>query len=326
MRSYYFISNKICSDMFYKELSRDHCYYTYINLKLPTLYGRCCYREYLKWEDTVECMFDGNSYSERDKVKFAARTFDDDAYDWWDDLKTSRCFYGERPIDTWYNMKVAMRKQFRQNGYYVRQDNDTVVGSQAKEQCCPKLARLNKELANLQDQAANIISLLSKLEELSPPPDEVSSINVKTPEKEEPLTLEHVETHKVEESLEPEQVETPTVDETLTEHAAISKVEESMSEIMEIRKEEGVKSKDFDEEIFIGEDDVSSQIEVVSFSLFNYVTSNLFVISKFIQSYGVCLREENKLLKAKKESEGGKKRKIELMRSKKRKKKETQSE
>ena len=37
--------------------------------------------------------------------------------------------------------------------------------------------------------------------------------------------------------------------------------------------------------------------------------------------YGVCLREENKLLKAKKESEGGKKRKIELMRSKKRKKK-----
>ena len=108
-----------------------------------------------------------------------------------------------------------MRKQFRQNGYYVRQDNNTVVGSQAKEQCCPKLARLNKELANLQDQAANIISLLSKLEESSPPPDKVSSINVKTPEKEE--------------SLEPEQVETPTVDETLTEHVAISKVEESMN-------------------------------------------------------------------------------------------------
>ena len=38
--------------------------------------------------------FDGDSYSERDKVKFAARTFDDDddAYDWWDDLKASRCF------------------------------------------------------------------------------------------------------------------------------------------------------------------------------------------------------------------------------------------
>ena len=301
------MSNNLCRAMIYTEVGRDHRYHTYIDLKLPTLYGRCCYREYLKWEDTVECIFDCNSYSERDKVKFAARTFDDDAYDWWDDLKTSRCFYGERPIDTWYNMKVAMRKQFRQNGYYVRQDNDTVVGSQAKEQCCPKLARLNKELANLQDQAANIISLLSKLEELSPPPDKVSSINVKTPEKEE--------------SLEPEQVETPTVDETLTEHAAGSKVEESMSEIMEIREEEGVKSKDFDEEILIGEDDVSSQIEVVSFSLFNYVTSNLFVISKFIQSYGVCLREENKLLKAKKESEGGKKRKIELMRSKKRKKK-----
>ena len=301
------MSNNLCRAMIYTEVGRDHRYHTYIDLKLPTLYGRCCYREYLKWEDTVECIFDCNSYSERDKVKFAARTFDDDAYDWWDDLKTSRCFYGERPIDTWYNMKVAMRKQFRQNGYYVRQDNDTVVGSQAKEQCCPKLARLNKELANLQDQAANIISLLSKLEELSPPPDEVSSINVKTPEKEE--------------SLEPEQVETPTVDETLTEHAASSKVEESMSEIMEIREEEGVKSKDFDEEILIGEDDVSSQIEIVSFSLFNYVTSNLFVISKFIQSYGVCLREENKLLKAKKESEGGKKRKIELMRSKKRKKK-----
>ena len=79
--------------MFYKELSRDHCYYTYINLKLPTLYGWCCYREYLKWDDMKECMFDGNSYSEQDKVKFATRTFNDDAFDLWNELKTCRCFY-----------------------------------------------------------------------------------------------------------------------------------------------------------------------------------------------------------------------------------------
>ena len=101
----------------------------------------------------------------------------------------------------------------------------------------------------------------------------------------------------------------------------IQKFKESLLEITETHEEEKTKSKDFDKEILIEEADVSSQIEVVSFSLFNYVTSNLFVISKFIQVYGVCLREENKLLKAKKESEGAKKRKIELMRSKKRKKK-----
>ena len=61
---------------------------------------------------------------------------------------------------------------------------------------------------------------------------------------------------------------------------------------MEIPEEEGTKSKDFDEEILIEEDDVSSQIEDVSFSLFNDVTSNLLVISKFIQLYAVCLREK----------------------------------
>ena len=89
---------------------------------------------------------------------------------------------------------------------------------------------------------------------------------------------------------------------------------------MEIPEEEGTKSKDFDEEILIEEDDVSSQIEVVSFSLFNDVTSNLLVISKFIQLYAVCLREENLQLRVKKDRAFDELRGIEMMRKKKKKK------
>ena len=55
-------------------------------------------------------------------------------------------------------------------------------------------------------------------------------------------------------------------------------------------------------------------------SLFNDVTSNLLVISKFIQLYDVCLREENPLLRVEKESAFDELRGIEVMRRKKKKK------
>ena len=55
-------------------------------------------------------------------------------------------------------------------------------------------------------------------------------------------------------------------------------------------------------------------------SLFNDVTSNLLVISKFIQLYNVCLREENPLLRVEKESAFDELKGIEVIRRKKKKK------
>ena len=175
-------------------------------------------------------------------------------------MKAQRHFYGERSINTWFDLKDAMRKKFRQNNHKVfllqnrdNSDRDLEEG------------HFDKEFAEVQAGMDNIMSLLSQWKESSPNPNKACSNNIETPKKEELLEIEHAE---------------------------IPMVEESLTKSMEIHEEEGAKSKDFVEEILIGEDDVSSQFEVVSFSQFNDITSNLYVISKFIQLYGVCLREE----------------------------------
>ena len=62
------MSNKLCRTMTYNEVGRDHRYHTYIDLKLPTLYARCYYKEFRKWADMLDWMLDGDFYSERDKV------------------------------------------------------------------------------------------------------------------------------------------------------------------------------------------------------------------------------------------------------------------
>ena len=44
--------------------------------------------------------------------------FIDYAVIWWDQLVTSRRWNGERPIATWEDMKVVMRKRFVPSHYY----------------------------------------------------------------------------------------------------------------------------------------------------------------------------------------------------------------
>ena len=236
-----------------------------ISPKLPSFNGMCDFNEYLNWKDTMEWVFECNFYSERKKVQLAVSTFVGDAAEWWEVERHCRRFYGDRPLDTWYELTEMLRKRIRQN--------------------------IDEELHAGMDK---IESLFSQWKESSPNPDKVSSINVKTPQKEESLEKAHVE---------------------------IQKLEASLTKIMEIPEEEGTKSKDFGEESLIEEDDVLSQIKVVSFSLFNDVTSNLLVISKFIRLYNVCLREENPLLRVEKESAFDELKGIEVMRRKKKKKK-----
>ena len=66
----------------YKELGRDHRYHTYVDVTLPPLYGRCSYKDFQKWKDRMDAIFDGDYYSEREKVNIVARTFDDDTFEW----------------------------------------------------------------------------------------------------------------------------------------------------------------------------------------------------------------------------------------------------
>ena len=73
---------------------------------------------YLEWERKVEHVFDCHNYSEEKKVKLVVVEFTDYASIWWDQLVTSRCRNGERPISRWEEMKTIMRRRFVPSHYY----------------------------------------------------------------------------------------------------------------------------------------------------------------------------------------------------------------
>ena len=40
----------------------------------------------------MDAIFDGDYYSESEKVKIAARTFDDEVFEWWEELRHKGVF------------------------------------------------------------------------------------------------------------------------------------------------------------------------------------------------------------------------------------------
>ena len=52
-----------------KVLGRNHCNHMYIDVTPPSIHGRCSYKEFRKWKDRMDAIFDGDYYSEREKVK-----------------------------------------------------------------------------------------------------------------------------------------------------------------------------------------------------------------------------------------------------------------
>ncbi|KAG8497231.1 hypothetical protein CXB51_008425 [Gossypium anomalum] len=89
-----------------------------IKLSIPPFQGKSDPEAYLEWEKKIELVFDFHNYSEAKKVKLAAIEFSDYAMVWWDQLTTSRRRNRERPISTWQEMKVVMRKRFIPSYYH----------------------------------------------------------------------------------------------------------------------------------------------------------------------------------------------------------------
>jgi hypothetical protein len=89
-----------------------------IKMKIPSFQGRSDPEAYLEWEKKMEFVFDCHNYSETKKVKLAVIEFSEYAITWWDQLVTNRRRNRERPIDTWEEMKVVMRKRFVPSYYY----------------------------------------------------------------------------------------------------------------------------------------------------------------------------------------------------------------
>ena len=89
-----------------------------IKMTIPPFQGKSDPDLYIEWERKVELVFECHNYSEEKKVKLAAVAFTDYAIAWWDQLITGRRRNFERPIETWEEMKAAMRKRFVPSHYY----------------------------------------------------------------------------------------------------------------------------------------------------------------------------------------------------------------
>jgi hypothetical protein len=89
-----------------------------IKLKIPNFQGKNDPEAYLEWEKKVDWIFDCHSYFEQKKVKLVIIEFTEYALIWWDQIVISRRRNGERPVQTWGEMKVLMRRRFVPNHYY----------------------------------------------------------------------------------------------------------------------------------------------------------------------------------------------------------------
>jgi hypothetical protein len=89
-----------------------------IKMKILSFQDRFDPEAYLEWEKKMEFVFDCHNYSETKKVKLAMIEFSEYAITWWDQLVINMRRNRERPIDTWEEMKVVMRKQFVLSYYY----------------------------------------------------------------------------------------------------------------------------------------------------------------------------------------------------------------
>jgi len=86
--------------------------------KFPNFQGKNDPEVYLEWEKKVDWIFDCHKYSEQKKVKLVIIAFTEYALIWWDQIVISRRRNGERPVQTWGEMKVLMRRRFVPNHYY----------------------------------------------------------------------------------------------------------------------------------------------------------------------------------------------------------------
>jgi hypothetical protein len=87
-------------------------------MKIPSFQGRSDPEAYLDWEKKMEFVFDCNNYLETKKVKLAVTEFSEYAITWWDQLVINRRRNRKRPINTWEETKVVMRKRFVPSYYY----------------------------------------------------------------------------------------------------------------------------------------------------------------------------------------------------------------
>ncbi|PKI72279.1 hypothetical protein CRG98_007353 [Punica granatum] len=89
-----------------------------IKMTLPPFQGRNDPDAFIEWERKVKLVFDCHNYSEEKKVKLAAVEFTNYTIVWWDKFVKEWRRNHERPIETWDEMKIIMRRRFVPSYYY----------------------------------------------------------------------------------------------------------------------------------------------------------------------------------------------------------------
>jgi hypothetical protein len=89
-----------------------------IKLQIPSFQDKNDPEAYLEWEKKMDWIFDCHNYSEAKKVKLVVIKFMDYALIWWDQNVISRRRSEERPVASWEEIKVLMKRRFVPNHYY----------------------------------------------------------------------------------------------------------------------------------------------------------------------------------------------------------------
>ena len=83
-----------------------------LKLKIPPFEGKNDPDVFLEWERKIEHVFDCQNFSELKKVRLAVTEFSGYAINWYDQVVTHRRRTGERPIETWDEFSMLMRRRF----------------------------------------------------------------------------------------------------------------------------------------------------------------------------------------------------------------------
>ncbi|XP_013639715.1 PREDICTED: uncharacterized protein LOC106344979 [Brassica oleracea var. oleracea] len=89
-----------------------------LKLKIPSFEGKNDQNAFLEWERKIELVFDCQNFTDLRKVRLAASEFSGYAINWYDQVVTHRRRAGERPVDTWAELTMIMRRRFVPDHYH----------------------------------------------------------------------------------------------------------------------------------------------------------------------------------------------------------------
>ncbi|KAA0067207.1 uncharacterized protein E6C27_scaffold418G00090 [Cucumis melo var. makuwa] len=116
-----------------------------VKFKIPPFTGTTDSETYLQWKRKIEHVFDCNTFSENKKMKLAIAKFTNYAYEWYHYLKFERRRKEEDPIETWEELKEAMRKRFVPKHY----ERDLKTKLQSLRQGIKSVAEYYREMETL---------------------------------------------------------------------------------------------------------------------------------------------------------------------------------